>query len=67
MQLSDYSLTALFAYSLKKYDDAPFLSYVEGPVLNYWQFARLVAALHCFFREKGVRRGDRILTIYVVL
>jgi len=31
MQLSDHTLTALFAYSLKKYDDAPFLSYVDGP------------------------------------
>jgi long-chain acyl-CoA synthetase len=63
MQLSDYSLTALFAYSLKKYDDAPFLSYVDGPVLTYRQFARLVAALQRFFREKGVRRGDRILLL----
>lgn len=55
MRLSDHSLTALFP------------SHVDGPVLTYRQFAGLVATLHRFFREKGVRPGHRILTIYVVL
>jgi len=31
MQLSDHTLTALFTYSLMKYDDALFLSYVDVP------------------------------------
>lgn len=57
------NLVQRFAEAVRENWDGPAYTDYEGATLRYADLAQRVVMLHEFFRESGVRRGDRIALV----
>ena len=53
-------LTALFSESFAKNGDLKIFSDYKGQTFTYGEVARMMAAIHCYFDEVGLQRGDKV-------
>ncbi len=53
-------LIGLYALSFKENWDRPAFSDYQGSSCSYGEAAQLIRQIHCYFRESGIRKGDKI-------
>ncbi len=53
-------LIGLYAEAFKKNWDLPAFSDFLGSTCTYGEAAQLIRQIHCYFRESGLRKGDKI-------
>ncbi len=53
-------LIALYAEIFKSNWDKPAFSDFQGATCTYGEAAQIIRQIHCFFRESGIRKGDKI-------
>lgn len=58
--MQQQSLIGLFAQSFQKNWDLPVFSDYQGEGYSYGEAAQKIRNLHCFFRESGLQKGDKI-------
>ncbi len=53
-------LIGLYVQSFRKNWDLPAFSDYQGAQCNYGDAAQLIRQIHCFFRESGIKKGEKI-------
>lgn len=53
-------LIGLFAQSFRENWEFPAFSDFQGTVCTYGEAAQIIRQIHCFFRENGIQKGDKI-------
>ncbi|MDP2888432.1 MAG: AMP-binding protein [Bacteroidota bacterium] len=53
-------LIALYAQTFRKNWNLPAFSDYQGSQCTYGEAAQLIRQVHCFFRESGIKQGDKI-------
>ena len=53
-------LIGLFAQSFRENWEFPAFSDFQGTVCTYGEAAQIIRQIHCFFRENGIHKGDKI-------
>ncbi|MDO8928995.1 MAG: AMP-binding protein, partial [Bacteroidota bacterium] len=53
-------LIELYAQTFRKNWDLPAFSDYQGSQCTYGEAAQLIRQVHCFFRESGIKQGDKI-------
>ena len=53
-------LIALYAETFRKNWDSPAFSDYQGTACTYGEAAQIIRQIHCFFRETGIKKGDKI-------
>ncbi len=53
-------LIALYAQTFRKNWDLPAFSDYQGSHCTYGEAAQIIRQVHCFFRESGIKKGDKI-------
>src|SRR5512133_4175547 len=53
-------LIALYAQSFRDNWSSPAFSDFQGSVCTYGEAAQLIRQIHCYFRESGIKKGDKI-------
>ena len=53
-------LIGIYRKSFSENWSAPAFSDFQGPTTTYGEAAQIIRQVHCFFREKGIRKGDKI-------
>ncbi len=58
--MDNQKLIALFANSFKQNWELPVFSDYQGETYTYGDAAQLIRNIHCFFRESGIAKGDKV-------
>lgn len=53
-------LIDLYAQTFRENWEKPAFSDFQGPVCTYGEAAQLIRQIHCYFRESGIKKGDKI-------
>jgi long-chain acyl-CoA synthetase len=53
-------LIALYTQTFRKNWELPAFSDYQGATCTYGEAAQLIRQVHCFFRESGIKKGDKI-------
>lgn len=53
-------LIALYAQTFRKNWNSPAFSDYQGTACTYGEAAQIIHQIHCFFRETGIKKGDKI-------
>ncbi len=53
-------LIGLYAEAFRENWSEPAFSDFQGPTCTYGEAAQLIRQIHCYFRESGLKRGDKI-------
>ncbi|MBW8334250.1 MAG: AMP-binding protein [Prolixibacteraceae bacterium] len=53
-------LITLYAQTFRKNWDLPAFSDYQGTACTYGEAAQIIRQIHCFFRETGIKKGDKI-------
>src|SRR5512133_1852343 len=53
-------LIALYAQSFRDNWSSPAFSDFQGTTCTYGEAAQLIRQIHCYFRESGIKKGDKI-------
>jgi len=53
-------LIGLYAQSFRENWLLPAFSDFQGPIGTYGEAAQMIRQIHCYFRESGIRKGDKI-------
>lgn len=53
-------LIALYSETFRKNWSEPAFSDFQGPISTYGEAAQMIRQIHCYFRESGLERGDKI-------
>ena len=53
-------LIALYAQTFRRNWDSPAFSDYQGTACTYGEAAQIIRQIHCFFRETGIQKGDKI-------
>ena len=62
-KIKNYTLRDLVVEGARNYDKRPALSWVDGVPLTYTEVARQAARLSAKLRERGFRKGDKIVLL----
>ena len=53
-------LIELYAQTFRKNWDLPAFTDFQGSTCTYGEAAQIIRQIHCYFRESGIRKGDKI-------
>ncbi|HAQ20630.1 MAG TPA: long-chain fatty acid--CoA ligase [Prolixibacteraceae bacterium] len=53
-------LIGLFAHAFRENWFLPAFSDFQGPTITYGEAAQMIRQIHCYFRESGIQKGDKI-------
>ena len=56
-------LIGLFTQTFRKNWEKPAFSDYQGAQCTYGQAAQLIRQIHCYFRESGIKKGDKIAVL----
>ncbi len=58
--MDNQKLIALFAESFRQNWELPVFSDFRGGTYTYGEAAQIIRNIHCFFRESGINKGDKV-------
>ncbi|MDX9883152.1 MAG: AMP-binding protein [Prolixibacteraceae bacterium] len=58
--MDNQKLIALFARSFRQNWELPVFSDFQGGTYTYGEAAQIIRNIHCFFKESGIRKGDKV-------
>jgi len=53
-------LIGLFAQTFQKNWELPAFTDFQGSTCTYGEAAQIIRQIHCYFRESGIKKGDKI-------
>jgi long-chain acyl-CoA synthetase len=54
------NLTGLYARAFRQYWELPAFTDFQGFTCTYGEAAQIIRQIHCYFRESGIQKGDKI-------